>query len=120
MFANVENSSISIGWLGDLYIDFSWQGAILGAFVLGLGIGWIQRALAAYRGAPLLVNLAIATAAMLPFTVFERPLVKVIGGGLIVFGAAIVIQWIVALLVRRTASRRPRARAQSLAGNRPL
>lgn len=81
-FNLARTTSISIGWLGELYIDFSWTGALLGAFILGCVIGWIARLLLNYGATPLTANYAIGVTAMLPFTIFEIPLIKLAGGAL--------------------------------------
>jgi hypothetical protein len=91
-FSNESLTSVSIGWVGDFFIDFGWSGTVLASFILGLVIGSIKRFLTLFAGAPLLANIAVAGAAMLPYIVFERPLVKLVGDGLMTFAAALILQ----------------------------
>ena len=69
------NSSISIGYLGELYIDFGYVGAVVGAFLIGLLGGRAYAVLRAYRGIPLFFSYAIATMVLLQFILFETDLV---------------------------------------------
>lgn len=94
-FGNAQLTSVSIGWLGELYVDFSTLGAIAGAFVIGVFIGIIHKTILGYPKEPLVLNLSLAAAAMLPFIVFERSLIKLVGGGLMTFAATLVLQRIV-------------------------
>ena len=89
-------TSVSIGYLGELYIDFGKVGAILGAFVIGILGGRIYAILRGYRGIPLPFTYAILTVAMLPFIFFEIDLVRFIGSALTIFAACLVLQRMVA------------------------
>lgn len=104
-FNNVANTSISIGWLGDLYIDFGVYGAIFGAIALGVLIGLIQRFMVGFKGTPAWLNFGLAAAAMVPFIGFETQLVKVVGGGVTAAIVAFAVQRAIALILPKRAGR---------------
>ncbi|MBX9745648.1 MAG: hypothetical protein K2X34_02020 [Hyphomonadaceae bacterium] len=112
-FNLAQTTSISIGWLGELYIDFSWAGALLGAFILGCIIGWIARLFISYEGAPLIANFAIAVTAMLPFAIFEIPLIKLFGAALTTLGVLLVVQRLIVPWVLSVLGVRPSSRARA-------
>ena len=85
-------TSVSIGYLGELYIDFGKIGAVIGAFVIGLIAGRIYAILRGYQGIPLLFTYAILTMAMLLFIFFESDLVRFIGSALTAFAACFILQ----------------------------
>jgi hypothetical protein len=89
-------TSVSIGYLGELYIDFGKVGAVIGAFVIGILAGRIYAILRGYQGIPLPFTYAILTMSMLPFIFFESDLVRFIGSALTVFAACLVLQRMVA------------------------
>ena len=102
-------TSISIGYLGELYIDFGYVGAIVGAFLIGVFGGLGFAILRSYRGIPLFMSYGLATMAMLPFSFFESDLVRFLGSAVTVFAACLVLQRLVAppvlsLLTRRQAT----------------
>ena len=85
-------ASISIGYLGELYVDFGTVGAILAMLILGCFIGSIYRIIVNYQSLQIVYNLAIAASAVLPFVYFERALLKLVGGSITTFLACLVIQ----------------------------
>jgi len=93
---NSDQTSISIGYLGELYIDFGYIGALCAMIVLGAGVGFAYRKLRDFPRLPRLVNYSICV--MLPLSVldFGTALVKTINGAVLVFGAALVVQRIIA------------------------
>ena len=85
-------TSISLGYLAELYIDFGTFGALIAMLALGFAIGRAYRVLIDHHGLPTLANVALAAAAVMPVAYFERALLKIVGGGLTMFLAALVIQ----------------------------
>jgi hypothetical protein len=106
------NTSISIGYLGELYIDFDKFGAVIGAFVIGLIAGRMYAYLRGYTGIPLLFTYAILDMCMLLFIFFESDLVRFIGSAFTVFFACVILQRFIApqVLISLIA-RVPRAKA---------
>ena len=89
-------TSISIGYLGELYIDFGYVGAVIGAFLIGVFAGGTYRILRGYRGIPLFISYGIATMAMVDFSIFETDLVRYLGSTLTAFAASLILQRVVA------------------------
>jgi hypothetical protein len=105
-------TSISIGYLGELYIDFGIAGAICGAFIFGFLAGKAFHLLRSYRSAPLLLNYGVALTAATPFSLFETALIKVLGSTVAVMLACFVLQrWFIPPLLRVVGPRRAAAHA---------
>jgi hypothetical protein len=105
-------TSISIGYLGELYIDFGKPPAVFGAFLIGCFAGFAYRVIRSFRGIPLFFSYGIATMALLVFGVFETDLVRFLGSAITYFLAAFVLQRAVApqvlmALTNREARMRP-------------
>jgi hypothetical protein len=87
-----QNTSISIGYLGELYIDFGIGGALLAVFLMGLIFGRCYRAIRDYPRAPAFVNYGLCMMFALSLSAFETALIKQVGSTLTVAVAAIVLQ----------------------------
>lgn len=74
-----QGTSISIGYVSELYIDFGRLGMILLVFVLGSVIGRISRWLHYGRHSRGILGAAIATTTLMPALYFETSLAKVVG-----------------------------------------
>ena len=106
-----QMTSISIGWLGELYIDFGYIGALIATTLLGAAAGFGYSVLKNYKRLPLLVNYGICVMFALMLSEFGTALIKSVDGAVLTFGAAIVTQRIIATralayIVRR-AKRQP-------------
>lgn len=95
-FDLAKNTSISIGYLGELYVDFGKLGAVVGAFVIGLLGGRMYAVLRGYRGIPLIFTYAAMNMVMLMFIFFESDLVRFLGSALTVFAACLALQRLLA------------------------
>jgi hypothetical protein len=91
-----ENTSISIGYLAELYIDFGYFGAVIGALVIGGAAGTGYRVLRDYDGAPRLVTYGACAMFALSLTDFETALIKFVNGAVLAFAAALVMQRVIA------------------------
>lgn len=89
-------TSVSIGYLGELYIDYGKVGAVIGAFVIGLIAGRIYAILRGYQGIPLVFTYAILDMSLLLFIFFESDLVRFMGSALTVIAACLILQRLVA------------------------
>jgi len=89
-------TSISIGYLGELYIDFGRVGAVIGAFVIGLFAGLAYRVIRGFKGIPLFFSYGIATMVLVNFAIFETDLVRFLGSAITICLAGIVLQRAVA------------------------
>jgi hypothetical protein len=74
------NTSISLGYVAELYVDFGYPGIVVGTFLLGLAFGFCVRRILMYRSLPFLVNSGLTVILMMPFIAFEESLLKVVGG----------------------------------------
>lgn len=92
-FLQAAQTSVSIGYLGELYIDFGYVGALVAVILLGFLVGWQFRFVLRYRKSPLIVNLPLAFMMTTPILLFERPLVKTF--------APIVMTFIIVLFLQR-------------------
>jgi hypothetical protein len=100
-----ENTSISIGYLGELYIDFGIGGALLAVFLMSLAYGRCYRAIRDHSRTPSFVNYGLCMMLALAFAVFETALVKTIGSILTVAAVALLIQRLIwPLLIARNVS----------------
>jgi hypothetical protein len=90
-----ENTSISIGYLGELYIDFGIEGALLAVFLTGLGYGRCYRAIRDYPRTPRFINYGLCMMVALALTTFETALIKLIGSVVMILAVALVVQRLV-------------------------
>lgn len=123
-FNNGHITSISIGYLGELYADFGKIGAFLATFILGVLIGHGYRYIVAYKRLPVIINVAISTMAIMPFVYFERALIKLIGGSFTVFIVCLLIQrigipWFLRAISSSQEKRQFRAAAATRSPDRP-
>jgi hypothetical protein len=72
------NTSISIGYLGELYVDFGFLGAILASGVIGGLGGFAYRILSADRSAPALITAASCLIIALPLADFGMAYIKLV------------------------------------------
>lgn len=86
------NTSISIGYVGELYIDFGVVGAIMGALLLGILYGAGFRSIVRFPRLPKLYNYALAAALLLQAVQFERALTKTVGAYVTSFLVLAVVQ----------------------------
>lgn len=85
-------TSISIGYLGELYIDFGKIGAIITTLLLGIGAGRLYTLVATLKSTPLLLNISLAATSIIPLMFFETALIKIIGGTLTITGGTLLVQ----------------------------
>jgi hypothetical protein len=87
-----DGTSISMGYLTELYIDFGWEGALLIMFIIGLVFGNFYKTLRDYPLGNLILNHSFCMVMVLPFAVFETALVKLFGSLIVVFISMIFLQ----------------------------
>jgi len=75
-----QNTSISIGYFGDTYIDFGWPGMYVALLFVGFLQGWIYRTLLQMRNVHPLICYGVASSTFLYTALFEITLIKLIGG----------------------------------------
>ncbi len=86
------NTSISLGYLAEFYIDFGAWGALLGMLILGGTLGFMYRLLRRQANEFPLVSFGLAAMWALTFASFGIALIKLVGFVVITFIAALVIR----------------------------
>lgn len=111
--ANNPNASISIGYVGEFYIDFGYVGAVVACFVMGWFYGWGCRFILTKGLGSRLFLYGLCVMTSLTMSSFETALIKLIGGVVTSFAAAFVISRFVLphLAPRLRGARRVRAAA---------
>lgn len=84
-----DNTSISLGYLGELYADFGYWGGLAAAWAIGLVAGGAFRIILHGRTPSLLVRVALTTMIALPFAYFGQAYVKTMGA--FVFALAVAL-----------------------------
>jgi hypothetical protein len=104
-------TSISIGYLGELYIDFGVPGALVSMLGLGYVAGLAYRSLAAVGKASILFTYGLAVTFAMRLATFETALIKVLGGTVTAYIAALLIKrYVLPPLLKGLAPRRARPR----------
>lgn len=86
-----DSTSISIGYLGELYIDFGWLGGLLAALVIGVLGGAVYRTVSRRGRAPELLVAGLCVGAALPLAYFGTAYAKMMGA--FVFSAIWAVMW---------------------------
>ena len=92
-----QGASISIGWPGELYIDFGAWLMIPAAVGLGLCFGLVQRFFLHWRWSRGLLGMAVSIALLLGAAAVETSLTKMLGG----LAASFIAAWLVIRFIPR-------------------
>jgi hypothetical protein len=95
-WAQNQNTSISIGYLGELYVDFGVGGALLAVFLLGVAYGRGYRSVRDFKRLPAFLNYGYCIVMALPLATFGTALIKLVGAIIMVFAAVFLLQRIIA------------------------
>jgi hypothetical protein len=87
-----SNTSISIGHLGELYIDLGWLGGLLGMMGLGGLVGLFYRKLRDHAGTSALVAAGLGMMIVLPVAYFGTAYIKLAGNLVMTMIAAFLTQ----------------------------
>jgi len=74
-----ENTSISLGHLAELYVDFGYLGGLFGMTVIGVFVGGVFRQLSGHRGSSDILKAGLCVMACLPLAYFGTAYVKLAG-----------------------------------------
>jgi hypothetical protein len=88
-----ESTSISIGYVGELYIDFGFFGSILVAGLLGFGVGFSARKIALHPGNGPVVTYASLLVIAMPLNIFETAMIKLVGASVTAILASSLLTW---------------------------
>ncbi|MDD2808223.1 hypothetical protein [Rhodoferax sp.] len=87
-----KGTSISIGYMGEAYIDFGYIAMLIPIFLLGLALGWFYKWMNNHLACRGLIGTGLATIVLYPASQFETSITKLIGGLVV----SLLIAWIVA------------------------
>jgi hypothetical protein len=90
LYSASRDTSISIGYVGDTYIDFGEPGMYFALGLLGFATGLLYRALLAYVRGAMLLRYGVLVCVFLMLSSFEVSFVKLLGG--------LLFPWIVAFV----------------------
>lgn len=90
-----SNTSISIGNLGELYIDFGLLGGLVAEFVIGFLIAFVYRVLRNNLACPALLSAGFCVMTVLPIAYFGTAYIKLIGSFVLTSALAILMQRII-------------------------
>lgn len=105
-----EGTSISLGWIAELYIDFGAWGMMLAAMLIGVFYGAIYRFLTSWSKSRGLLGYATATVVLFGAVYLESSITKVIGGVIVALLASLVVVYAIG----------PRIFARGLRPSRPM
>lgn len=99
-----QNTSISIGNLGELYIDFGLVGGLIGEFCIGLLVAFVYRWLRDKDNCSSILSAGLCVMVALPTAYFGTAYIKLIGS--FVFSSAIALLLQMYVMPRLAASQR--------------
>jgi hypothetical protein len=77
---NAVATSIGLGYIAELYVDFGYAGIVIGTFLFGLLAGSSVKWIFSYKQLPHVANSGLAVMLMLSCASFEESLLKQVGG----------------------------------------
>lgn len=86
------DTSVSLGYVAELYIDFRAGGTIAAMFLLGLLVGLAFRWLCSSFAMPMLVNYGLAVMLTTSVTQFDQSLIKTAGAFVTTFLAVLILK----------------------------
>jgi hypothetical protein len=89
---NDADTTISLGYLAELYVDFGQVGALATMFVFGFVFGHTFKLVTSSESLPAIVNAGLGVMLMMSVMSFEQSLVKMVGGFLTTLLAVLVIR----------------------------
>ncbi len=87
------NASISIGYMGEFYIDFGIPGVFLGPLFMGLACGFARKWIHQRRAVPIAARYGLALIIAMPLSTFETALIKIVGAVMMGLAASIAYAW---------------------------
>jgi hypothetical protein len=96
-----QDTSISIGYFGDAYIDFGWPGMYVVLLVVGLMLGAVYRIVLQLRNVNPVLAFGAASSIFLNTALFEITLIKLIGGVL----TNLIVVYVIGVFALPAASR---------------
>ena len=85
-------TSVSLGYVAELYVDFGVPGAVLGTFIMGLLGGRAFRFVVSSHSLPAVINYGLAVMLAMTVTQFDEALIKIVGSFLTTLGVILVLR----------------------------
>jgi len=89
---NATDTSISLGYVAELYVDFGFVGTLAAIFILGFLSGRVVKYLIASTALPAIVSSGLAVVLMMSVMSFEQGLLKVVGSAVTTFVAILALR----------------------------
>ena len=74
-----ESTSISLGYLAELYVDFGIEGALVAMLIFGFIVGRLFRVVSLSGSLPVTVQFGLGIMLVMPLMQFEHALIKMVG-----------------------------------------
>ena len=87
-----SDTSVSLGYVAELYVDFGPYGTVLGTFIMGLLIGRTYRYVSSSRSLPAVMNYGLAVMLAMTMTQFDQALIKMVGAFVTTFVMILVLR----------------------------
>ena len=98
---NAEGTSISLGYVAELYVDLGIIGTLVAMLILGFLFGRSVRYITSSTALPAIVNFGFALMLMMTVTSFEEALIKMIGAFFTVFAAILALRKLLPYLLTK-------------------
>jgi hypothetical protein len=85
-------TSVSLGYLAELYVDFGFLGAIFAMFVIGLALGRVYRFLCSPTSLPAIVTFGLGVMLCMSVAEFGQAFVKTVGSFLTTLAVALILK----------------------------
>ena len=90
---NAANTSISLGWVGEFYVDYGFVGALVASFIFGLLLGRSVKVINSLVSLPAIVNGGLTLMLMMTVTSFEQNFLKMMGSFLMTLMIIFLFRW---------------------------
>jgi hypothetical protein len=98
---NAIATSISMGYVAELYVDFGLAGTLVAIFMLGLVFGGSVKYLTSSTALPAVVNSGLALVLMMSVVSFEQALPKMIGAFVTTFAVVLALRFLLPYLLNK-------------------
>ena len=85
-------SSVSIGYVAELYVDFGVPGAVVGTFIMGLLAGRAFKFVISSGSMPISINYGLALTLAMTMTQFDEALIKIVGSFVTALATVLVLR----------------------------
>ena len=87
-----SGSSVSLGYVAELYVDFGVPGAVIGTFIMGLLAGRALRFVISSGSMPVSINYGLALTLAMTMTQFDEALIKIVGSFVTVLAVILLLR----------------------------